>query len=167
MPGVFGGMFLGHTTDPTGVKAPFRVGLTTVKWTASTGANPQGDPRTDAERYDLLSRARAAHRNATKPDDYRFTYAAGPFLQLNPGDTLVFQTAYVIGEGPDGMVENAVNAQRVFNGQYIDADKNPGTGVDGKERCLIVLEHGQEVVWDDPCDTLDTMIRLRKLGECF
>lgn len=167
VPGYFGGMFLGHTTDAAGVKAPFRVGLTTVKWTASTGAYPQGDPRTDAERYDLLSRGEIPQRNANKPDDYRFTYAVGPFLQLDPGDKLNFQTAFVIGEGLSGMIQNAIGAQRVFNGQYVDADKNPETGIEGKERCLIVLERGQEVTWDDPCDTLVTTIRLTTLNQCF
>ncbi|HEX7879832.1 MAG TPA: hypothetical protein VF720_10505 [Candidatus Eisenbacteria bacterium] len=160
VPGYFGGMFLGHTTDPAGVKAPVRVGLSTVKWTSSTGAYPQGDPRTDAERYDLLSRREIPTRNANKPDDYRFTLSAGPFLTLDPGDKLVFQTAFVIGEGLQGMITNAVNAQRVFNGQYLDADGNPETGVEGKERCLIAADPRFPVMWDDPCDTLGTTVNI-------
>jgi len=160
VPGYFGGMFLGHTTDPAGVKAPLRVGLSTVRWTSSTGSYPQGDPRTDAERYDLLSSRNIPTRNANKPDDYRFTLSAGPFLQLDPGDKLVFQTAFVIGEGLDGMTENAVNAQRVFDGQYLDVDGNPDTGVDGEERCLIAADPRFPVMWDDPCDTLMTSVTI-------
>ena len=155
VPGYFGGMFLGHTTDPSGVKAPVRVGLATVKWTAATGAYPQGDPRTDVDRYDLLSNAGIPRRNATKPDDYRFTLAAGPFSELNPGDNLTFQAAFVIGEGLFGMIENAISAQRIFNGQYLDVDKNPDTGIEGRERCIHKLAASdQRVLWDDPCDTL-------------
>ncbi len=167
VPGYFGGMFLGHTTDPTGTKAPVRVGLATVRWTASTGAYPQGDPRTDFERYDLLSSGEIPRRNANKPDDYRFTLAAGPFEELNPGDQLTFQTAFVIGDGLDGMIENAVSAQRIYNGQFVDADKNPLSGVEGKERCLIVLDPPGEILWDDPCDTLSTInLRWRSSTDC-
>jgi hypothetical protein len=161
VPGYFGGMFLGHTTDPAGIKAPQRVGLTTVRWTSSTGAYPQGDPRTDFERYDLLSRGEIPNRNANKPDDYRFTLSAGPFLQLDPGDRLNFQTAFVIGDGLPGMIENAINAQRVFDGTYLDADQNSLTGVDGKERCFVVADPRFPVMWDDPCDTLMTQETIR------
>ncbi|HEX7877769.1 MAG TPA: hypothetical protein VF720_00065, partial [Candidatus Eisenbacteria bacterium] len=42
--GWFGGLFLGHTTDPAGVRAPERVGLTTVRWTSSSAPYPEGDP---------------------------------------------------------------------------------------------------------------------------
>jgi hypothetical protein len=157
VPGYFGGMFLGHTTDPSGTRAPVRVGLATVRWTSSSGAYPQGDPRTDFERYDLLSRGQIPTRNASKPDDYRFTLAAGPFSELNPGEELTFQTAFVIGEGLPGMIQNAIDAQRVFNGQYVDADQNVMTGVEGRELCLAVLdERAREIMWDDPCDTLMT-----------
>ena len=47
------------------------------------------------------------------------------FAQLDPGESLVFQTAYVIGDGQIGFRQNAINAQRVFNGRYIDADGEP------------------------------------------
>jgi hypothetical protein len=43
----------------------------------------------------------------------------------------------------------------VFDGGYVDADKNPETGRDGRERCLQVLQPGDEILWDDPCDTTD------------
>jgi hypothetical protein len=83
-------------------------------------------------------------------------FSAGPFASLNPGESLNFQTAYVVGEHQAGFRANAVNAQRVYKGQFLDLDNNPDTGVDGKERCLQILEIGTEIVWDDPCDTLNT-----------
>lgn len=161
VPGYLGVMFLGHSTDDTGVKAPTRVGLTTVRWTSSGGAYPVGDPRTDFERYDLLSSGGLPRRNATKPDDYRFTLAAGPFSELNPGDELSFQIAFVIGDGYQGMISNAVAAQRVYNGRYVDGDLDPTTGVDGRERCLRVVEPPGEILWDNPCDTLNISVRHR------
>ncbi len=159
VPGVFGSLFLGHTTDDTGVRAPQTVGLTTVVWFSSSGQN--SDPQNDDERYQLLKSAKKPPRNANKPDDYRYVIAAGPFAQLNPQESLSFQTAYVIGDGQDGFRANAVNAQRVFDGRYVNADNNDNTGVGGKERCLLVLQPGDEISWDDPCDTLSNPQTIR------
>jgi hypothetical protein len=164
VPGVFGSLFLGHTTDDTGARAPQQVGLTTVAWFSSSGAN--SDPQNDDERYALLSSGDKPNRNANKPDDYRYVIAAGPFSRLNPGESLTFQTAYVIGNGQAGFRRNAVSAQRVFNGQYIDADQNEMTGIDGKERCLRALEPGDEVIWNDPCDTLEVEDPPHRSSEC-
>ncbi len=157
--GVFGSLFLGHTTDDTGVRAPQRVGLTTVAWFSASGQN--SDPQNDDERYDLLRSGAKPARNAAKPDDYRYVIAAGPFSQLNPGESLSFQTAYVIGEGQDGFRANAVNAQRVYDGIYVDGDGEKSTGVNGLERCLRVLEQEDEILWDDPCDTLAEVRTIR------
>ena len=159
VPGVFGSLFLGHTTDDTGLRAPQSVGLTTVAWFSASGQN--SDPQNDDERYQLLAAGTKPSKAANKPDDYRYVIAAGPFASLNPGESLVFQTAYVIGDGQAGFRSNAVNAQRVYKGQFLDVDENPNTGVDGKERCLQVLEPGTEIVWDDPCDTLNTTVQYR------
>ncbi len=159
VPGVFGTLFLGHTTDDAGIKAPTNVGLTTVVWFSSSGQN--SDPQNDDERYALLASGNKPQRNATKPDDYRYVVAAGPFQQLNPGESLNFQTAYVIGDGQDGFRANAVNAQRVFNGRFVDADQNPDTGVGGKERCIHALDENLSVQWDDPCDTLQTQVTFK------
>jgi hypothetical protein len=173
--GIFGSLFLGHTTDDTGIKAPQNVAMTTVAWFSASGQN--SDPQNDDERYTLLASGTKPNRAAAKPDDYRYIIAAGPFAQLNPGESLTFQTAYVIGQRgsitPAGILEdrgafdvNAVSAQRVFNGKFVDADDNPDTGVNGKERCLQVLEVGASVVWDDPCDTLNTTQNFRSTPPC-
>jgi hypothetical protein len=151
--GVFGSLFLGHTTDDTGLRAPQSVGLSTVAWFSRSGQN--ADPQNDEERYLLLSRGTRPFRSASKPEDYRYVIVAGPFSQLDPGEALSFQTAYVIGEGQAGFRSNAVNVQRVFDGLYVDADDNPETGRGGRERCLQVLRPGEEILWDDPCDTTD------------
>ena len=162
--GVFGSLFLGHTTDDTGLRAPQRVGLYTVAWFSASGQ--QSDPQNDDERYALLSAGTKPSRAATKPDDYRYVIAAGPFASLNPGESLQFQTAYVIGDGQAGFRANAVSAQRVYNGFFLDLDSNPDTGVDGKERCLQILEQGSEIIWDDPCDTLNTTIQIKYTPPC-
>ena len=50
---------------------------------------------------------------------------------LEPGDTLGFQAALVIGRFFEGMLENAVQAQLTYDGAYLDCDQNPLTGVAG------------------------------------
>jgi hypothetical protein len=59
------------------------------------------------------------------------------------------------------MINNAIGAQRIFNGQYVDGDQNPLTGVDGRELCLHVINPPGSVVWDNPCDTLTTRIEVK------
>ena len=156
--GVFGALFLGHTTDDTGTLAPKEVGLHTVAWFSSQGE--ETDPRDDQERYALLKRGTKPSIWARRPEDYRYVISAGPFKSLNPGESLEFQVGYVIGEGHSGFVRNAVNAQRVFNGIFVNADSDPETGVDGKERCLATLIPGAPISWQ-PCDSLETPIEHR------
>jgi len=162
--GVFGSLFLGHTTDDSGIRAPQRVGLSSVAWFSSSGEN--ADPQNDDERYVLISSGSKPRRKASKPDDYRYVISTGPFANLNPGESLSFQSAYVIGSGHSGFWRNAVAAQRVYDGRYVDLDGNKDTGVDGKERCLQLLELGSEILWDDPCDTLNAVTRFRQTPSC-
>jgi len=158
--GNFGGMFLGHTTDPFGERAPTQVGVHTAIFFSGSGAYPSGDPRNDFERYDLLSRGQRASRPTGSPSDYRYCFSAGPFRELAPGDVLQFQTAFVIGRGFEQMKNNAINAQRIYNGAWRDVDGNTSTGrggswpVGGRETCLFVLDPTQPLIWRDPCDSL-------------
>jgi hypothetical protein len=135
-----------------------------VAWFSSTGENT--DPQNDVERYDLMAAGTKPRRNESRPEDYRYVVAAGPFSRLDPGQSLRFQTAYVIGEGQTGFRANAVNAQRVYNGLYLDLDRNPLTGIGGKERCLQVLEPGTAILWDDPCDTLTVTQTIKQTLSC-
>jgi hypothetical protein len=131
--GYFGIMFLGHTTDPTGDLAPERVSISTyANFSGSTPFPQGGDPTTDIERYELLS-SESIRRDAVVPRDYRMLMAAGPFSELAPGSTLVFQTAFVIGDRLFGMINNAASAQLTFNGAWFDLDGNPTTGIDARE----------------------------------
>ncbi len=131
--GYLGIMFLGHTTDPTGEFAPEKVGISTyANFSGSQSFEEGGDPTDDFERYELLS-SETIERDQAVPRDYRMLMCAGPFSQLLPGSTLVFQTAFVIGEGLRGMETNAASAQLTFEGAWFNLDGNPTTGVDGRE----------------------------------
>jgi hypothetical protein len=131
--GYLGVLFLGHTTDPSGEFAPRRVGVSTyAAFAGSQSYEDGGDPTNDFQRYELLSGTQI-DRNATVPRDYRMMMAAGPFSELLPGSTLVFQTAFAIGSGIDGLLENASNAQLTFEGAWFNLDGDRSTGIVGRE----------------------------------
>ncbi len=156
VPGYFGGMFLGHTIDPAGIEAPAEVSIRRAAFFSGSEPYPEGDPRNDVERYDLISGSGLPARDTPKPADYRYVISAGPFKTL-PADTfLTFQTAFVIGDGKAGMLDNAVQAQVIFDGAWRDADENENTGVAGRELCLRPSGAGDSgvVLWDDPCDSI-------------
>jgi hypothetical protein len=156
--GYFGGMFLGHTTDPFGERAPRRVQIHTCHFFSGAGSYPDGDPLTDAERYDLLSLGTKPRRPASRPADYRFCFSAGPFRDLLPGETLRFQVAFAVGAGWDGLLKNAIEAQRVYNGEWRDVDGLGDTGCWGQETCLHVVDPSEPVFWRNPCDSLSPAV---------
>ncbi len=132
-PGYFGVMFLGHTTDPTGELAPERVGISTyANFSGNQTYEEGGDPTNDFERYELLSQE-TIERNAVAPRDYRMLVSGGPFSELLPGSTLVFQVAFAIGAGMEGGITNAASAQLTFDGAWFNLDRDPLTGIDRRE----------------------------------
>jgi hypothetical protein len=164
VPGVFGNVLLGYTTDYFGIKAPSGVGLNSVNWFSTTGASRE--LQTDEERYAAMTGSGSSDRIVDVPRDYSYLMSSGPFPRLRPGESLVYQTAFVVGNGFGGFFQNAVSALQVFDGRYIDADQDPATGEGGRELCLQVLEPGEVIVWDDPCDSLEIPDPPHKSSEC-
>jgi hypothetical protein len=162
VPGFFGGMFLGHTVDPLGVTAPSRVGIRRGRFYSAD----EGDPPNDIERYRLISGEGVPSGVTTRPGDYRYIMSAGPFVSLPPDTFLTFQTAFVIGDGLSGMIENAVQAQVIFDGAWRNVDECKQTGVEGRETCLRPAGSATSVLWNDPCDSLDTEERIDWAGYC-
>ncbi|HET7904453.1 MAG TPA: hypothetical protein VFM17_07825 [Candidatus Eisenbacteria bacterium] len=153
VPGYFGMMFLNHTTDPSGVLAPRSVGITSYKFFSGSGAPfaAGGDPENDAQRYQLmtdptLNPDQLGEIRSSRPLDYRFVLATGPFRTLLPESTLTVSVGWVMGLGLGDtqfsigaggtLVENAIAAQQVFDGLYTDFDGDALTGQCGKETCL-------------------------------
>ncbi len=153
-PGYFGLMFLNHTTDPSGVSAPRRVGITSFKFFSGDASFAGGgDPENDAQRYSLMSDPAlnpdvVGQIISQRPLDYRFVMATGPFRSIPPESSLTVSVAWVIGLGrgpsPGGgsMIDNAIRAQQVFDGIYTDLDGDGLTGICGKETCLRNSEDG-------------------------
>jgi hypothetical protein len=114
-------------------------------------------------------------RNAQSPDDWRFMLSAGPFQRVAPGDTLTFQYAFVVGEGLEGMLENAATAQQIYNGTLQDIVDCEGAIVDSvlvhwvadtppppPNQEITVGDGFVRVDWDDfPEDVEDPLTRLR------
>jgi len=166
--GWFGLIFLGHTTDPRGVNAPPTVGMTSYRFVSGGAAYEQcGDPSNDYQRYDLLSSnkigCKPGRTSATKDADYRTFFGTGPFKELKVGEELTLQVAFVVGKGKEGMIENAVAAQRIYNGSYQDIDGDPNTGWGGKETCLTTTP-GETFVFD-PVSHCGLEETLRELPE--
>lgn len=161
--GWFGVMFLGHTTDPIGAKAPPTVGMTSFRFVSGGAAYEQcGDPSNDFQRYDLLASNRIGCRpgqtSSNKDADYRIFFGTGPFKELKQGEELTLQVGLVVGPGKQGMIDNAVAAQRIYNGAFQDLDSDPVTGRDGKETCLTAAP-GETWVFDPVkhCGLPDTL----------
>jgi len=162
VPGYFGCMFLNHTTDPSGATAPKRVGITSYKFfSGSAPFAAGGDPENDAQRYLLMSDPTLnpdviGQVISTRPLDYRFIMATGPFRSILPDSSLTISVAWVmgLGRGPvaggGSLVDNAIQAQQVFDGLYTDLDGDALTGTCGKETCLRNTVIGSRFIYEIP-----------------
>jgi hypothetical protein len=145
--GFFGMLFLNHPTDPSGESAPPRVGITTFQaFSVRRPFDLGGDPGNDAERYELLSRAEIDNTpplfQEGRQNDWRIVMGSGPFVRLDPGETLEYQAAFVVGEGEAGMLRNAAEAALTYYGSYFDRDVNPTTGANGWEKRICQEDFG-------------------------
>jgi hypothetical protein len=146
--GYFGVMFLGHTTDPTGETAPPRVGISTyANFSGSQPFEEGGDPTNDFERYELLSQ-QVIEREQVIPRDYRMLVSAGPFAELFPDSSLIFQVAFAVGTGFEA-IANAASAQLTFDGAWFNLDGNRTTGIAGRETNFCAVGSNEET----PIDT--------------
>jgi hypothetical protein len=139
--GWFGVVLMGHKIDLTGRRAPTSVGFTSFRLVSGGAAYENcGDPRNDLQRYDLLSSGLIGcppgQLSAPEDADYRMFFGTGPFAELKRGAEFTLEIAFVIGDGRQGLIENAVAAQRIYNGEYMDVDLNPRSGNNGEETCL-------------------------------
>ncbi|MBE0566816.1 MAG: hypothetical protein IH621_12700 [Krumholzibacteria bacterium] len=122
--GYFGILFLGHDIDPTGARAPSRIGLRTFQSFSGNAAFEQGgDPSNDDEAYQLLSALPEdwdPNTIAGKQADFRFLVSAGPFLRLEPDESLEFQVGMVVGPGLDGLLAHCAEAALTWYGIWVD-----------------------------------------------
>jgi hypothetical protein len=158
LPGYFGIQFLGHDTDPTGNRAPTRVGMRSFQlFSGQQPFDQGGDPTNDAERYELLSFAGRDNDSAVgKQNDYRFLISAGPFKTLEPDDVLQFQAALVVGPGLEGLRQNCAEAYLTWFGNFYDADGDTATGRRGRETLVCQEDFGADAFNNFVPDYMDT-----------
>ncbi len=144
-----GVVLLGHTTDPFGVNAPLHVSTSTfANFSGDQSYEEGGDPTNDFERYEILSQE-TIESNTLIPRDHRVLLSVGPFSELPPGESVKFQVALVVGDGLEGLKENAAMAKLTFDGAWFNLDGDPSTGVAGRETAV----HGPRTgVVVDPCN---------------
>jgi hypothetical protein len=166
--GYFGVVFLGHDVDPAGIKAPQNVSMRTFQsFSGNSSFDQGGDPSNDDERYQLLSAPLDEWDNNTqggRQADFRFLVSAGPFEVMEPGASLSFQVAMVVGpglgtgEGGTGLLANCAEAALTWYGIYVDEIKSVSSlsGVDfnpgqlGRETLL--CKEDFEGTGDNPFD---------------
>ncbi|MCP4571321.1 MAG: hypothetical protein GY838_03145 [bacterium] len=135
LPGWIGVALLDHTTDFSTLRAPLRVGVTSYSAFTSGAAFVQGgEPLFDADRYAMMARRRIdRNRYVSEADDYKILVSAGPFRYVERNAVIDFRLALVIGDGLDGMLQNALHASVVQRGAWFDADGFYTTGTGGHE----------------------------------
>ena len=133
--GLFGLMFLGHDTHP-GSRAPSSVGISSYHYFSGTQPfSLGGDPTNDFERYEIMAQT-TSRAEPQFPRDFRMMVSAGPFRWLDPGETTTVQFAFVMGGSEEELYTNAASAQVLFDGAYFDLDRDPLTGIAGREHAV-------------------------------
>jgi hypothetical protein len=165
-------LLLDHTIRPLLPIAPDRVQFRMYKHMRSGLPFSQGGPpSTDIERYELISSTqnvdqisgRITAEPAAEPGDYFVICSIGPYLDLEPGESISVVWALGVQEidysAPandlqkryDRVIQNAVSAQINYNGVY---EIHPGQLVPpqcGKEAPVKALP-GTQFIWADCVD---------------
>jgi hypothetical protein len=145
--GTIGLILLGHTTDMTGTRAPVDI----APRASLIFQKRQGFTLDDFTRYRYLAAPTSSADSTIIPGDYACVLSVGPFPSLLPGETVELQTALVIGATRTELVQNALEAMRIYHGVWLDLDNDMRTGCWGSETCLHVPRGGSSFTWIDPC----------------
>jgi hypothetical protein len=117
-----------------------------------------GEPINDFQRYELLSRS-VFQTNTETPNDYKALMSVGPF-SIAPGQSIALDIAYVAGEGLNEFLDNAAFMKLIYNGTWINKDKNNRTGINGRESIFIGTEaSAKDGIYPDPCNS-DEKVRV-------
>ncbi len=167
---------LSHTTDPLGRIDNFaQLGAraaydsrrappkdTTFRYTVfSRGIAPRqgGPPTLDVDRYEAL-RGEFPASSRSQLRDYSVLLSCGPFVTLDPGQTVEMAVAFVLGENADSLSAAATSARLLWHGVFQNRlpDTSPlgshtggFTGINGHEICY-APPPGIEFNWDPNCN---------------
>jgi hypothetical protein len=109
-----------------------------------------GEPVNDFQRYETLSK-HVMQPNTETPNDYKALMSVGPY-DVYYGASLQIDIAFAAGEGLEGFLDNAAEAKLAWEGVWFDKDKNPLTGINGREYPYVGNKYSMEFgVSPDPC----------------
>lgn len=189
-PGASNFLLLGHTIDPTGEKAPRRVGFRMyAQFPPGVPFVQGGIPTNDLERFEAISSPRNIDPQtgliiAEVPDrgdinDWSYLASVGPFLSVEPGEKIKVAWALAVQEvdytaRPDEFrkrfrkcIQDAVEAQKTYRGSYENRQGIPVPGPTdfGRETCLMA-KPGREFSFSDCHDDSLNASRTVKDNEC-
>lgn len=189
-PGAASFLLLGHTIDPTGTKAPRRVGFHMFRqFPPGVPFQQGGVPTNDIQRFEAMATPlnvdpQTGFIIAEPPDrgdinDWSFVAAVGPFLDMQPGEKVQVAWALAVQQidytaRPDEVrkrfrksIQNAVEAQKTYRGSYEARQGIPVPGATdfGRETCLIA-KPGQSYVFSDCHDDSLNANRQVRDDEC-
>ena len=135
LPGVFGVLFLDHDTDFRDRNAPHLARVRSYQSFATNASVFQdGEPLSDDDRYALMTATRSdADAREDRPGDYKYLISSGPFDDVQPGQTLHYRVALIVGDGMEDMLETAVRASELQRGRWFDLDDDYASGSSGRE----------------------------------
>jgi hypothetical protein len=153
-----------HKGEPT--KFPAGIGIYTWAFRSFSGLQTYqdgGEPINDEERYHALS-TYARDAESIIPRDYKMLISYGSFT-LEPGDEpFVLDVAFVCGEGFEGMMKALGQANIFFRGCWVDHDRDPLTGINGRETAAIGPLHDW---YPDPCFDPEEIVDVRAGEICW
>ncbi|MFO7609922.1 MAG: hypothetical protein R6X35_12140 [Candidatus Krumholzibacteriia bacterium] len=155
LPGVFGVVFLDHDTDFRGRSAPNLARVRSYQsFATNASAFQDGEPLSDEDRYALMASRRSdPDARPDRPADYKFLLSSGPFVEVQPGQTLHYRVALVVADGMQEMLETALRASQLQRGRWFDVDDDNGTGSGGLETQVCLGDYprypdGSEPLYD-------------------
>ena len=158
-PGAGTFLLLNHTTDPTGVKAPRRVGFRMYRtYAPGTPFVQGGQPIVDLERFETLSATfgvdpvtgfiNEERSDAATKTDFRSICSVGPFLEWQNNDKIEVEVALAVQrcdyqksiDDPErytAIVKNAIETQKTYRGApVVPASGTPTPDMIGRETGL-------------------------------
>jgi hypothetical protein len=142
--GYFGLQIINHPTDIESFQAPHYIGIRSFQiFTANTSFIQGGDPSTDAERYDIMSRTRwDPNVEPGDENDYRFLVSCGPFRRLAHGASFNFDVAMVMAPSLDELIQRCAEVWRLYWGTSANVDGEYISGSGGAETKVCLEDFG-------------------------
>lgn len=160
---------MSHTTDPLArippvarfARAPANVSFRNMVFAADRPPGQGGIPTTDAGRYAALAGQLPQAVTDQRKDDFVVLVSCGPFVKLEPGQSIDFDIALVVADSADSMATIGNGALRHHYGVHLDLEPDITgadsslwsvgmSGLNGHDACISAPK-GTTFQWDPHC----------------